>query len=72
MSEDVTELVPASSIAAGDRLRIWDGTFTVARVESQPGEVRLHLDRERIGFIQRDAWSLAFRPDTQLRRIVGP
>ena len=73
MSAEVqTELVPVDEIAVGDRVRVWRGTFIVAQVESQSGEVRLHLDRERIGFIEHNAWSLAFKPGTRLSRIVGP
>lgn len=71
-AEANTELVPAGQIAVGDRVQVWRATFTVARIESQSGEVRLHLDRHRIGFIERNAWSLALKPDTRLHRIVGP
>ena len=66
-----TEEVTIAAVRAGDRLLMWNAEYVVTQVERADGMVKLHLDRQRIGFVERNAWSPLLSPGTSVRRIVS-
>ena len=66
-----TEEVTIAAVRAGDRLLMWNAEYVVTQVERADGMVKLHLDRQRIGFVERNAWAPLLSPATSVRRIVS-
>ncbi len=67
----MTQEVSAGEVMAGDRLWLAGSVWPVeARERVGENTVRLHLARERIGFVEADVWKPLLCATHPIRRVV--